>query len=1251
MALTAGQITLTNLNDAKQYVLYLNGNVRTQIFDPNKGTYTPNFTSNNLRITPELYVSGGDGTNLLPSASVKSLNWYEGTQTDTPLAETDAGTTPSGLAYSLTSDPATTAAKTLAIKSNLANQTNQIFTCVVTYTETLTNFDIIVKASFEVIKVDSGVSGADAYFINLWTPKGDTIRNSAGRVEIQADMYKGSDKVTPIAFKWYIQNADATSENLGDADGGDGWELLTATNNHGVTGYTTFKISVPAGAIDGVKGFRCIATAPITGVKYSGVVIARDFQDPIMADILGSSVYKNGVGSAEFSAQLVQNGTIVPTTEFNFAWSLYKSDGELVKKYTSVTGDKITIPSADVKGTSNLIVDVSKKSIQGRIVSSGQKTLVNLNDIATSPTPPENPTDGMIWVNTSQEPFKFYIYRETTGEWEQTGPLNLSQLDPDAAQQVKDAYNGVTDLDSDSKLTRYERSVVRAEIANIVGRFLESNESMPTLEEIDASQLGQAYAIRKAARDIGVSSVNEFFVNFGNAYSALRNYLGDLTPKPWDISSADTLTIDSSQWDDAWNNYKLRYHLLNTEIQKRQQQYADQVGEGAVRDAIRAVSNTEEFETAPITSSSNIVIIDSPLTSVGLPEFHGRHFDGWIANGVDPANPPNEWVSNGNRIVPVTNPSFLAQGVLTIYGKFYGQGDYYDNLKWGKTGDLTKEKRWEDILIDGSYEWELAADKEGFKSLVSRSFADDVIGATVTGVKSTGELLTTTTEVTTIDQVQLNNDGDLYISIADGDTGWGETYSPSPEEMKAYFLGWKMCNGTFGSNYSGTGTKTWHPLKDTDLSRSVTVVPSDESFTINELSVNMYQILYCLATLVEVSVPFDGVLGLEMGINEVELRYPLGTPSIQSGYIKYALNLATITDNLKYIIPVLQRRISEAEQSITDDAIVNTVTSSVSYQLALASKANTDDLGNYATNDKLDDLSNDVDKKIKDTFDSIDFSPYVTQSQLDQTANDITAKFRAAGGMNLIKNSIGFSGIDFWTLTYPSNASTVSTISTLELDSLGFGSGFVFKPDGVNQGINQTVSVIEGQPYTLSWYLNKRTSGSTSAFRFWVQILEDDVVKMTLADNSTQLTTGFESQYFTYTPTSDNMTVRFIGYGSVDATLTGIMLTIGDVPLKWSLSTGEVYNTYVRMNLQGIRVSQLDADRNEIGYTAITPTEFAGFYDPDGTGNFEKIFYLNGEETVTKKLRAKDEITMGKVKILNIASSIRNGWAIVPNLE
>ena len=882
-------------------------------------------------------------------------------------------------------------------------------------------------------------------------------------------------------------------------------------------------------------------------------------------------------------------------------------------------------------------------------IATGQRTLIDMNDITPSNTAPANPTENMLWLDTSKTPPRLMIYKSG---WKPEGPSSLFELDPDADQKVEDAWNGIVSLDDDGKLTKFERSIVRGELANIVGKYLKNTDAMPTLAVIDGTthNVGQAYTIRKSARDIGIPTTDTAYKNFGDAYAALQTYLTGMTPKAWDIVSTAVTTVVPANWETAWNNYYLRYNLLNVAVQQRQKDYADSVGQGAVADAIKKVSNADQFNAVPLVNPTTN--LTSPLTSLGLPEFQGKHVDSWQLN----PNAASVWGTDGRRIKPVTNPIFSSAGAVTLYGKFYGNGTDNDTFSWDSQGKAVKVKKWEDELLTGGMDWVFHADGTGYKQLKVVAFAESAVDNSIQAVNTAGAFISTVNTITGAGQIKLqSSDLTLYIGLADSETGWGETYTPTVEEMKAFFNGWKMCNGTFNVPYNGSGNKVWYPIGDTDLNRSTkqglefNPVPTTNSVAVTEQSIIQYQVVYRRATAVQEIIAFDGILSLIEGANAVTTTYLSGTPEITTGTIKYAINLATVTDSLKYIIPTMQSRLQKAEEIITDDSIVNTVMESVAYKLALSNKANASDLGNLATTGALDDLAKSVDDKIGNAIDTIDFAPYVTKSDLVQTATDITAKFGATGGMNLIKNSIGFADLNFWTLFAP--AAPVTTISNNELDTLGFGSGFQFNPTGVNKGIMQDVTVVPGQPYTLGYYLNKRTAGANGTFRFYIQIIENNVVTNEIKDNSSMMTVGYESFKFTFTPKSTSIQVRFIAYGSVDATLTGVMLTIGDVALQWSLATGEVYNTNIRMDINGIRVSQLDANRREIGYTQITPEEFSGWYDSDGTGDFKKVFYLNGDETVTKKLRVEDSIAMGKVKVVNVSSGGRSGWAFVPNVQ
>lgn len=986
----------------------------------------------------------------------------------------------------------------------------------------------------------------------------------------------------------------------------------------------------------------------------------------------------------------------------------------------------------------------------------------------------------------------------------------------DTQGQIDEIKDSVDSIGADGKITRFERSLVRGYIADIIGKYLNPTDAMPTIDQIDNNNYnaGKLYAIRMTARKIGLNTTaSANYKPLGAAYTALVTYLTGLNPKPWDTSATGNINIDRNVWNAKWNDYYNRYALFEIEVQDRQKEFTEQETQKMSKDTIAAISTTGNYDKVTF---ANPVNIKPPISTLGLPEFEGRHADSWKIEGVnlienstfnkgmtgwsgnytviapesdkstssimtisrsgettnrnaqnwcdaievfadgtkeftvsfdmkttdfaaidsassfttlfcirtfnDPTKTAQtdsvwyqnvdkkdvtlvnnewlrinltikptggqyikvapyltrngtlfwreiqlaygnkvtpwsltakeQWAGAGNRIRPVTNPLFTSGTDLTIWGKFYGDGTNNDKFYWNTNGAAIKEKRWMDISLNDKQTWTFSNAATGLKRVRADGFS--YANATSTGamvVKSDGTILTNDGNLPVNTFSTSANLDRIWLSIDNNESGWGEAYKPTKEEISAYFLGWRMCDGKFGGLYGGSGIKMWYPVGDKDLSRATVAgntAPTEPSPSISDKTINYYQVVYRLVDAVQETVDFDGILELLATDNVVTTYYPTLTTPITTGTIKFGINLATVNQDTRYIIPSMVKRLSNAEQKITDDSITNTVFNSREYTLALKNKANASDLGNLATKDELGNVAGGVDGKIKDAMDKLDFTPYATKSELKQTATDITAKFSATGGMNLIKNSIGYSDLDFWTLI---NSYKVETVSNSALDNLGFGKGFYFKANGQQQGITQDISVIPGQPYTLGWYLNKMTKGGDTNYRFWIQAQEyngsDWVIIDQIADNKAVTTNGFEARYMVFTPTKDKVRIRFIGYQQVEAIVSGIMLNIGDVALQWTLATGELYNTNIRMNINGIRVSQLDSNGSEVGYTQITPSEFAGYYQ--NNGKFEKVFYLNGDETVTKKLRATDEITLGNIKILSIQSKDSTGWAFVSN--
>lgn len=163
---SSGQISITDLNDATQLILYLNANAKTQVYNPNatgSTAYTPDFTSAYLVVTPELYVAGGGSSNLLPSSQVVSVTWYEGSNTSgTPITDGATSTGADGVSsYTIPTGSVTTTSKTLTCKTNFTAKNSQKFTCVVVYHDNNLNSNISMKADVEIVKITNGVKGAD----------------------------------------------------------------------------------------------------------------------------------------------------------------------------------------------------------------------------------------------------------------------------------------------------------------------------------------------------------------------------------------------------------------------------------------------------------------------------------------------------------------------------------------------------------------------------------------------------------------------------------------------------------------------------------------------------------------------------------------------------------------------------------------------------------------------------------------------------------------------------------------------------------------------------------------------------------------------------------------------------------------------------------------------------------------------------------------------------------------------------------
>lgn len=336
--------------------------------------------------------------------------------------------------------------------------------------------------------------------------------------------------------------------------------------------------------------------------------------------------------------------------------------------------------------------------------------------------------------------------------------------------------------------------------------------------------------------------------------------------------------------------------------------------------------------------------------------------------------------------------------------------------------------------------------------------------------------------------------------------------------------------------------------------------------------------------------------------------------------------------------------VAQAEQKISSDAIINTVLGSEDFTGIFDKKANTEDLNNLASYDDLDAMQAEYERLLKEGIAGIDFSPYVTNTELEQLRDSFTFSVQQAGGVNMLKNSLGFSGTDFWQAS-----SGIDTTQNDQLAKLGFGSGFMINRVQ-NATLSQAIELPEakqGLQYALSFYMNVATFGDTTGLQCGAHIYEEGVLKYTVG--VTDATQGIPSDYHLYKlvfePESPNTVIELFVKNGAQATviISGVVYNIGNIALKWQPYPSEIYNTNVKIDINGITVKNNQTD----GYTMITPQEFSGYARVNG--EMERIFMLNGQVTEVKMLKAEKRITMEPISVFAMNSKETNtiGWAFV----
>ena len=264
-------------------------------------------------------------------------------------------------------------------------------------------------------------------------------------------------------------------------------------------------------------------------------------------------------------------------------------------------------------------------------------------------------------------------------------------------------------------------------------------------------------------------------------------------------------------------------------------------------------------------------------------------------------------------------------------------------------------------------------------------------------------------------------------------------------------------------------------------------------------------------------------------------------------------------------------------------------------------------------------------------------------TQIYQDIDNIINNVQTSGGDNLIKNSVLFAFDDStklpleWTV---SGDGTLTTQSSAEAQTGGSISGHVFILN--NKTITQRVPVVvdNDKSYTFSCKIKKNTTGS--CYIKLKNSIEEHIIEIPVGQSP--FYSDFELKDLK--PKAPYYDIEVYGSNDSEATFTDLMLNLGSYKTQWTQASGEIMNTQVNINVNGVLVKS----SVYVGdYTIMSPLEFAGYTSINGQPT--KIFSINKDTTIVNKLYAEDEIAMTPIKIVPITTGDKQGWAFVKSIR
>lgn len=355
MAIATGQFTISDMNDAPSLNGFISTNTtKTQGFNPDSGSYSPDFTKINATLKAHLFKSGTSADLLDTGTNISQMQWSRYHQESETWVNISSATT-----------------RQLVVDSNLGQDEHSRqykFTCK--FTEPSSGLWVNFSTTIEFAKVINGTGVADAVIL---MPNGNTFKNGSSNVlKLECQLWIGSSvssKVTDAHFKWFKMDTAGSGNSAWEVP--TGWREVTTGKSFNTTEKTSV-LAITASDIVNIGVYMCVVDDPDTPNFFKDTATIIDQNDPILVtiDSTGGSVFKNNSGSSVLTAKLFQNGAEIDTTsdagnyKYSYKWSKYKNDGSKDSTFNPSNNNtkkakSISVTHSDVDIKATFVVEIS----------------------------------------------------------------------------------------------------------------------------------------------------------------------------------------------------------------------------------------------------------------------------------------------------------------------------------------------------------------------------------------------------------------------------------------------------------------------------------------------------------------------------------------------------------------------------------------------------------------------------------------------------------------------------------------------------------------------------------------------------------------------------------------------------------------------------------------------------------------------------------------------------------------------------